>query len=203
MIKNIIFDFGDIFINLDKKATKREAEIAGASWNNLPEIQIFHDYETGKINTKTFLKALTKLLPNCNEKELAKIWNAIILDFPEYRLDFIEDLASKKTYRLFLLSNTNSLHIEQVIQNMGLDRYHRFKSCFEQFYLSHEIGFRKPNSSIYSFVLQENKLQATETIFIDDTKENTDAAEKMGIKTWNLTPKQEDIVELFHLDYFK
>jgi HAD superfamily hydrolase (TIGR01509 family) len=62
--------------------------------------------------------------------------------------------------------------------------------------LSHEINFRKPNTEIYQFVLNENKLKAEETFFIDDTKENTDAAERLGIKTWNLIPGKEDVVDL-------
>ena len=70
---------------------------------------------------------------------------------------------------------------------------------FEQFYLSHEIGFRKPNTNIYEFVLQENKLNASETLFIDDTKENTDAAKLLGFKVWNNNPYKQDVVNLFSI----
>lgn len=79
---------------------------------------------------------------------------------------------------------------------MGRDKYNRFKSCFEKFYLSHEIHLRKPNAEIYQFVLDENGLNPTETFFIDDTVENTDAAKKLGIDVWNLIVGQEDIIQL-------
>ena len=61
--------------------------------------------------------------------------------------------------------------------------YEEFKSLFNAFYLSHEIGFRKPNTNIYEYVLQENNLKAHECLFIDDTKENTEAAIKSETKS--------------------
>ena len=80
---------------------------------------------------------------------------------------------------------------------MSLKRYERFKSCFDQFYLSHEIHFRKPDASIYEFVLEQNQLKACDCFFVDDTKENTEAAAQLGIHTWNNNPVKEDVVNLF------
>ena len=93
------------------------------------------------------------------------------------------------------MSNTNALHISWVKAQVSF--YEDFKSCFNEFYLSHEIGLRKPNANIYEFVLQENNIIASESLFIDDTKENTDAASKLGIHTWNINEKTEDITNLF------
>jgi putative hydrolase of the HAD superfamily len=118
-------------------------------------------------------------------------------------LTFIEHLASLKKYKLILLSNTNELHIEQVIENMSFDRYLRFKNCFDQFYLSHEIKLRKPDHSIYEFVLIKNNLIAKNCFFIDDTKENTDAASILGIRAWNNNPKNEDVIDLFNNSVLK
>lgn len=196
MIKNIIFDFGDIFINLDKQVVFRAVK------NNdihefLPRYsELNNDLEVGKIDPDEFLDRLQTDFPHLSTTEIADIWNSMLLDFPEYRLNFIEDLANEKKYRLFLLSNTNALHIPHVGQIMGRDHYARFKGCFEQFYLSHEIGLRKPNREIYQFVLDQNNLQAAETLFIDDTIENTEAAATLGIQTWNLQVGKEDIIQL-------
>ena len=110
------------------------------------------------------------------KKDLVFAWNAILLDFPQKRLDFLKELSASKKYRLFLLSNTNDLHIKSVQNSLGDEFYNEFKNCFEQFYLSHEINFRKPDAEIYEFVLNENNLIADETLFVDDLKENTDAA---------------------------
>ena len=200
MIKNIIFDFGDIFINLDKPATQKGFERLFGDYELTPKLKNIYDtYEMGLMTSNAFKEALGAFFNTTNYQGIEQAWNAIILDFPEYRLEFIESLARDKKHRLFLLSNTNALHIEQVIKNMTIDRYERFQQCFEKFYLSHEINLRKPNHDIYEFVLKKNNLIAQESLFIDDTKENTTGASDLKINTWNLTPNNEDIIDLFSI----
>ena len=197
MIKNIIFDFGDVFINLDKEIIFREIEKFGGRKELGPEIlKLNESYEIGEISSDDFIAQLATVYPKAKPQEIITVWNSMLLDFPDYRLEFVENLANEKKYRLFLLSNTNALHIPHVSKIMGIDRFNRFKSSFEQFYLSHEIQLRKPNSEIYQFVLDKNGLRAEETFFVDDNKENIEAAKKMGIQCWNLEVGKEDIINL-------
>lgn len=196
MIKNIIFDFGDIFINLDKQVVFKAFIDQGILKFSPRHLAMNEDFEIGKISSEEFITRLQQDLKQLSANEIASLWNSMLLDFPEYRLTFLEELASQKKYRLFLLSNTNALHIPHVGQIMGMDRYNRFKNSFEQFYLSHEIQLRKPNREIYQFVLDQNDLIPEETLFIDDTLENTKAAAKLGIRTWNLQVGKEDIIDL-------
>jgi putative hydrolase of the HAD superfamily len=196
MIKNIIFDFGDIFINLDKKKFAVELSNLGISEENDKVKFVFDQFEMGLISIEeltTFFEDNFKV----SSKDFIKAWNCILLDFPKKRLHFLKDLVQSKKYRLFLLSNTNHLHISWIQQNWGEDLYMEFENCFEKFYLSQEIHFRKPNKDIYKFVLNENGLEAEETLFVDDTKINTDAAKELGIHVWNLIPGEEDVTELF------
>lgn len=195
MIKNIIFDFGDIFINLDKKKFAAALGKLGISQTDSNLIPILNTYEMGLISTEEFLTYFEEKL-QISKEDLKLAWNSILLDFPEKRLQFIKNLAQEKKYRLFLLSNTNDLHISWIQNNWGMDLYTEFKNCFEQFYVTHEINLRKPNKDIYKFVLNKNNLVAEETLFIDDTKENTDAAKSLGICVWNLIPGEEDVVNL-------
>ena len=198
MINTIIFDFGDVFINLDKEATFRELAKLGVTEITQEMLQIAQQYEEGAISTQKFVDHFTQQFHHIASEDLIAAWNAIILDFPEYRLEFIEELAASKKYTLILLSNTNTLHIEKVIENMSLERYERFKKCFHSFYLSHEIGFRKPNADIFEFVLNENNLKANHCLFIDDTEEHTLGASQLGIHTLHLLPSH-DITNLFDL----
>ena len=197
MIDTLIFDFGDVFINLDKPAIERSLFDLGVTSISDDMLMTAMNYEKGLITTHDFVNAFTTKYPSVSAAQFKKAWNSIILEFPENRLEFIEKLSTNKNYKLILLSNTNALHIEQVIENMSLKRYERFKSCFDKFYLSHEIHFRKPDVSIYEFVLEENELQADHCFFVDDTKENTQAAAQLGIHTWNNDPVNEDIIDLF------
>jgi putative hydrolase of the HAD superfamily len=196
MIKNIIFDFGDVFINLDKPATILELQNLGVEEVTPEMLEIAKTYEVGRITTKEFLNAFTKLYPQVSDQQFVDAWNAILKDFPIHRMDFIKDLKASQKYRLFLLSNTNDLHISWIQRDWQQELYSEFKDQFEQFYLSHEINLRKPNKDIFEFVLNKNALKPEETYFIDDTKENTDAAKELGIHVWNLNPATEDVVDL-------
>ena len=210
MIKNLIFDFGDVFINLDKK--KYNSALQELEGGNLPEDMLLNcmNYEMGKISTADFVNSFVdryyhKLSGDTKtEKEqcFKDKWNSILLDFPLHRLTFLKELANSNKYRLFLLSNTNELHINWIKNDWGEILYEDFKSCFEQFYLSHEINLRKPNKDIYNFVLNENNLIAEESFFIDDTKENTDTAKELGLQVWNINPAKEDVANLFTKNIF-
>ena len=196
MIKNIIFDFGDVFINLDKSATIEELHRLGVNEVTEEMLDIAKAYEVGRISSQEFINAFTELHPHISDQQFIDAWNAILKDFPLHRLDFIKELNASGSYRLFLLSNTNDLHISWIQDDWQEELYSEFKRQFEQFYLSHEINLRKPNKDIFEFVLIENQLKPVETYFIDDTKENIDAAKALGIHVWNIDPATEDVVDL-------
>lgn len=195
MIKTIIFDFGDVFINLDKQASGRK--LKEMNIEHLPESIIAKnkDYEQGFVTSDEISEQYRTEFPELQHNDFLDSWNSILLDFPEYRFRFIEKIAKEKDYKLILLSNTNENHIENIKNRV--DFFEDFKNCFDAFYLSHEIGFRKPNADIYEFVLSQNNLQAEECLFIDDTKENTDTAEALGFHIWNIEPTREDVIDLF------
>jgi len=197
-IKNIIFDFGDIFINLDKiGAMKSTLELFNITELTTEMIQVNMDYEKGLITTESFLTFYTNTYPSISKKEIINSWNCILLNFPLHRLEFIKQISKK--YRCFLLSNTNEMHIDWIKNDWGMELYNEFKNCFEQFYLSHKMNMRKPDTDIYEFVLNEHNLIASETLFIDDTKENTDTTTTLGIHSWNLIPGKEDVIDLFNI----
>ena len=155
----------------------------------------------GLLSTTSFIDFFETKFQVPSEK-LITAWNAILLDFPTHRLKFIQELAKNANYNLFLLSNTNELHISWIQENWGIHLYNTFKNCFGYFYLSHEMKMRKPNAIIFEYILKEHSLVPLETLFIDDTKENTDAAKLLGIQTWNLIPGQDDIIHLFNQKQF-
>lgn len=196
MIKNIILDFGDVLINLDKPATAK-AMVQHGFTEITPALEVlFQDYEKGFLGSSDFLDEVASHFPDANRDYLIKAWNSILLDFPEHRLEFIEQLARENQYKMILLSNTNDLHIEHVKEQMGMERFNRFKNAFDVFYLSYEMGMRKPDAEIFDFVLQENRLLAHETFFVDDVAENTASAADLGIQVWNLQVGKEDITQL-------
>ena len=195
MIDTIIFDFGDIFINLDKQATIDGLQRLGlTSWNeDLDRLNI--SFEKGQISRENFILGIQKHIPNASIEDILAAWNAVLLDFPLHRLEFLQLLSQK--YRLFLLSNTDAIHINHFEQREGVSFYSDFYQCFEKVYFSYEMGMRKPDAEIYHALIRQHELSPKRTLFIDDKKENTDAAKALGLEVWNLQVGQEDVVELF------
>ena len=128
MIKNIIFDFGDVFINLDKPATVRNLFELGVEEVSEDMMDVYKMYEVGGTSTSDFVRSFTDLYPSISSQDFIEAWNAILKDFPEYRMKFLKELANSKEYRLFLLSNTNDLHISWIQKNWGDELYNEFKS---------------------------------------------------------------------------
>lgn len=195
MINAIIFDFGDIFIDLDKEGTKNEFKKLGLDSFNDELMEMNNLFERGKISELQFIESFQKYIPKASIDEIRKAWNTIIGNFPLYRLEFLQMLTGK--YRLFLLTNTDAIHIDHFEHKYGLSFTRDFYQCFEKVHYSYEMGMRKPEKEIYNHLLQYHDLSAKRTLFIDDKKENTDAAESLGIRVWNLQVGQEDVVDLF------
>ena len=195
MIKAIIFDFGDVFINLDKEATSRN--LKEMNIDELPEAISAknREYEQGFVTSDEISEHYRTQFPQMQKDDFVNSWNSILLEFPEYRFKFIQKLSEQKDYKLILLSNTNENHIEYIKQHVSF--YEDFKNCFDAFYLSHEIGMRKPNPDIFEFVMEENGLKPENCLFIDDTAEHIETAARLGLHTWNIEPTREDVIDLF------
>ena len=196
MIKNIIFDFGNVLIPITESRSWKALEELGANGELKEQGDVFNQYDTGKISTKQFQQQLQpfffrKVFPN----DIGKAWNAMIdTVLPEESIELIKTLKSK--YRVFLLSNTCELHIEAIKRDAGPFNYKQFLRQFEKTYYSYELGLSKPDVKIFEKVLKDNELEADETFYIEDTKKHILAAESLGIKTWHFNPEEDDINDL-------
>ena len=196
MINTLIFDFGNVFINLNIEAAQKYALDMFKVETLSEEMLGFNSfYEQGLISTDEFLDFYSENFPKISKDVFINIWNKILKDFPKHRLEFLKTLKSNSDYKLILLSNTNELHINYIKENISF--YNDFKNCFDAFYLSHEINLVKPNQDIFNFVLNENNIKAKNCLFIDDNEANINSANTMNINTWHINPENEDVVNLF------
>jgi FMN phosphatase YigB (HAD superfamily) len=195
-IDTIIFDLGGVILNIDyqlpvKAFKKLGIENFNELFSQASQSNLFNDYETGEISSDDFVNEIKKYLPeNTSEAAIINAWNSILLDLPEERLFSLEKAA--ENHRIFLLSNTNALHIDSfnqyLINNLQLPSLEPF---FETLYLSYEIGLRKPDLRIFEYVLQDAGLTPERTLFIDDSIQHIQAASELGILTKHLV--NEDI----------
>lgn len=191
-IKNIIFDLGGVIIDINYPKTAHTFEQFGAiNFNELytqsKQDSLFDDFETGKMSAKQFRQTLCqKLNLDITDDQFDQAWNAMLLDLPGERLEFIKSLRAQ--YRVFLFSNTNAIHLSKVFEiSKNQNGHNNFYDIFEKQYYSHLIGYKKPHQSSFETILKENDLVPEETIFIDDTHKHVLGAREAGIHAIHLT----------------
>lgn len=178
-IKNLIFDFGGVLLDLDERATYEAFMRLGlhAVPGDLGAAN--QAFQRGKITERQFLDSLKKHMPSgVMDSQIKDAWCAMLRDVPGERLGLLEKLGKK--YRLFLLSNTDDIHINCLAQRDEAALV-RFESLFEKVYYSQRTGYRKPEPEIFEMVLRENGLVPSQTLFVDDIRENAEAAGKVGM----------------------
>ncbi|GAB4134001.1 MAG: HAD family phosphatase [Raineya sp.] len=201
-IEAIIFDLGGVIINIDFNLTLQALEkythkrIGRGEY--LSKHPIFYEFETGKLSENEFFEKLKDAYElTASKEELIEAWNTLLLDIPIERVELISSLSER--YATFILSNTNPTHLIEV-ENI-LNRQTRVKSLsnlVHKPYYSFDMGKAKPEAAIYQEVMQENKLIAHKTLFIDDSQANIEAAKALGLQTLLIRPSHNSILDFLH-----
>jgi putative hydrolase of the HAD superfamily len=191
---SIIFDLGGVIWNISYQATSDAfIKLGFTDFNNwysqANQKDLFNKIETGKISENDFYNEIRKVSGlNLSNSEIENAWNAMLLDLPTERIALISEIAKKKP--IYLLSNTNEIHlkkIEELLKNKETN-WDRFCGIFTKVYLSCRVGMRKPNEDIFLKVLNDNNLNASKTLFIEDSIQHIETANKIGIQTLFLQP---------------
>ncbi|WP_167604724.1 HAD family hydrolase [Maribellus sediminis] len=187
-IKNIIFDLGNVLLNLDFDASIKAFQKLGLNKAAInPSVafsdSVFYNLETGRITPAEFRSRVRELLnnPNATDQQIDDAWYAMILDIPEKRVKTLQDLRSK--YRIYLFSNTNEIHIGRLLEEFKAIYGFEFSSLVDEVFYSHEIKARKPEIEAFEKVIKLSGVEPVETLFIDDLENNILAADKAGLKT--------------------
>lgn len=190
-INAIVLDLGGVIINIDYQLpVKAFAALGIPDFNTLygkaAQSSLFDDFETGKISAADFIHQIRILSGlELSDAQIRNAWNAILLDFPEERIHFLMKLKEK--YPLYLLSNTNAIHVEaftkQVTEQFGRNV---LAEVFLATYYSNEIGRRKPNRDAFEFVLEQNNLLPPQTLFVDDSPQHIEGARACGMRAMHV-----------------
>jgi len=204
-IKNIVFDLGAVIIPIDFEKTFQA--FSTLSKFSVEEIKhryqstsLFIEFEKGIIGNFTFLQQLRTLLEvdeTISDQQLIDAWNALLLPIPKEHTDRIQALASN--YRLFLLSNTNPIHIKDVNRILvECTEVPALENLFETAWYSYDLGLIKPDANIYETILRVKELKSNETIFLDDNADNIISALSVGIHALHVTKEQHILEHLKH-----
>ncbi len=190
--KAIIFDLGGVLLDIDFRLTEKAFVDLGVNnfsdfFNQFHSNSLFKKLETGIDEALFYDEFRSGTGLSLSDEQIKNAWNALLLDFRLESLAVLPQLKSK--YQLYLLSNTNEIHLQEFQHKYSLLQQEQdFDALFDAAYYSHRIGHRKPNASAFEFVMNAHRLIPAETIFIDDSLNNIEAAQQLGLQTIHLLP---------------
>lgn len=190
-IKNIIFDLGGVLFNLDYHRTTQAFIDLGlknfeAIYSKQKQNHVFDDFEKGLSSAAEFRDEVKRHFPNgITDSQIDIAWNAMLIGIPFERYKWLEIISGQ--YNIYLLSNTNAIHIaaveEMINQHYG---FKKFVNIFKKTYFSCELNMRKPDAEIFKLVIMKNKLEKSETLFIDDSIQHIEGAKCVGLNAFHL-----------------
>ncbi len=200
-IKNIIFDLGGVILDIDENVVYKELEKMGIEISELAHskefMEILSKFDTGIYTAATFRKKTKQFIgqEKMTDQKFDSIWNAMLLDIPRERIEAIEKV--KKHYKIYLMSNTNVIHYDLYVRDLQLRfGYNEFDELFNKSYFSFAEHLEKPDPRFFELILDHEHLLPEETLFIDDTAENIEAAKSLGINTYHIS-REELVRNLF------
>ena len=192
-IRNLLFDLGNVIVDIDiDGAFSRLRGLFHADAKYELIEKAFVDYECGRISTDIFINTMLRQSERKYQAiDVIEAWNSMLIGIPSYRLDMLEKLRSN--YNVYLLSNTNALHLEWIHRYVRkvhhVDSFE--KQYFDHAFYSHLVGDRKPNASLFKFVIEDAYMTPALTLYMDDVQENLDVASKLGFETYLVKPGEE------------
>lgn len=200
-IDTLILDLGGVLIDVDYEASAEAFRKLGfpdfeGLYSKARQNHVFDRFETGELSPAGFRDAVRELLdPDLDDHMIDRCWNAMLGSIPQDRLELVSEL--RRRMPVLLLSNTNAIHVpafeEIILRENGVER---FKDLFDGAYYSCELGMRKPDPDIFMHVLTEHGADAERTLFIDDSIQHVEGAQKVGLMAEHLDLGSEDIVKL-------
>jgi putative hydrolase of the HAD superfamily len=191
-IETIILDLGGVLLNISFEATEKAFESIGLTnfhqyFSQYKASPLFEQLETGVVSEQEFFTYFRKETGlDVDDEMITTAWNAMLLDFPPERIDWLRGLENR--YRVFLFSNTNSIHHEAFQLKFSAEFPGKpFDLHFEKAYYSHLLGKRKPYVEAFEALIRDANINPATAIFIDDTKTNIEGAQQVGMKGIFLT----------------
>ena len=180
MVKNIVFDIGNIILNGSSSSALNKIELDDESKRIIKEALFdssnYMDLDYGRLDFRGYYDKYSELLP-VELKEIgyyALVNSYILRGFNDSIKNLIIKLCGKG-YKIYVLSNNNE-DVYNYIKKSDLDRYINgyVISCF--------YGVVKPEKDIYKILFDKYELKPSECYFIDDKKDNIDVGEELGMK---------------------
>lgn len=188
MIKNIFFDMGGVLVPLNKERTLNAFRSLGiekfADYLN-PYLQkgFFARFENGDISAGQFRDCVREISSdnNISDEQIDNALNLFLDPLPAEREAMLREL--KEEYRLYLLSNNNPISFTHINKEFEQNYGYQFKELFIEMFCSYKMNMSKPSETIFLKALGIAGANSGETLFIDDSPANIEAAAGLGFIT--------------------
>ena len=180
MIEVVYFDLGKVIVDFDhSRAAQELLKVTPLSLKEamavLSDGELVSEYETGRLSSQEhYRKVCRRLQMEVSIEKFRELWGSMFLPEPLLSESFLQDL--KKRYRLMLLSNTNEIHFDFLIEHYPILR------MIEERLLSYQAGCMKPEARIFELAIKKAGVAPESIFFIDDRLENIEAAQRAGIQ---------------------
>lgn len=194
-IKNLIFDFGGVLVDLDKaRCLHAFSQLgfteAGKMIDAYSQQGLFGQLEDGTILPDDFCAEVRRLTTcQATDDEIWQAWNSFLVGIPTWKLEALFEL--KKHYPIYLLSNTNIVHWQHAVEDFFPHGIWRVEDYFDRIFLSYELHQVKPGADIFRTVIAETGVCPEETLFIDDAAANCATARSLGLHTYQPCPEED------------
>ena len=188
MIKNVIFDMGGVIVDVHRDRAIRNFKAIGVSdadqlIDSYHHKGIFFDIENGDIDADEFCRQLCKHADqDIPRADIESAWRSIIDPPPTYKIEYLQEL--RKTHKVFMLSNNNSIIMDWACAPGFIATGRSLADYFDKLYLSYQMKCAKPEHKIYTMMLEDAGINASESLFIDDSENNINAAKECGLQTY-------------------
>lgn len=189
MIRDIVFDFGGVLVDLaPEEAIRRLTSLGVYDAVDLldPYLQrgIFRLLENGTLSVHQFETQLAQRYnKEFTHEELLWAMGGFIKNVPAYKFEYVQKL--RMHFRVSILSNTNP-YILEIVNSPSFLKNRPLSDWVDKIYASSQMGALKPDLEIYEQMLCAGKMDASTTLFLDDGKANVEGALKAGISSFQV-----------------
>lgn len=199
-VKNVVFDFGGVLVDLDRERCIAAFERLGVNvreaLGQYVQSGVFSSFEKGELDSEEFCDALRGIAGrnDISDRKIINAWNEFLVGIPRERLECLARI--KDRYKLLLLSNTNHCHWALATNDLFLYRGRTVDYYFSKIYLSYKMGLAKPDPAIFRAMVKDSRIKPQETLYIDDSPDNCAAAEAEGMRAF-VSKGEGDWMQLF------
>lgn len=194
MIRNIIFDVGNVLVEYSWERMLKALHITGEAYDAVAKATVlspmWNELDRSLLSDEEILEGFIQNAPEY-EKETRLVWDNIpeSIHCYDYSVEWVRKFR-KKGYGTYILSNYSKRGYEMTKQELP------FVADMDGVLFSYEVKLVKPEPEIYQTLLKKFQLKPEESVFLDDNEKNIIAAREAGIHAIHFRNKEQAEAEL-------